>query len=140
MVEAPTFPGLFDILADSANLGYMFDSDAFYYFNREHHGQYQFMKLPEKVMVNHKSFVFPRNHFIPLVFERKIPQLVEAGITERILKEFEYSDRKSHDDKRKVLTIEHLSVGFKIWLLFLALSFGFFCLELLLKLFGKIIK
>lgn len=90
--------------------------------------------------MNLLCFAFYQNHFLYPEFDRKVLQLVVAGLSKNFLEEYQVSYGNSQEEGPVVLTTEHLRVGFQIWLICLTLPFGCFCLELLIKLYRKIIK
>lgn len=120
-----------ETLSDGSKNGVLIVSDQILQFRAQ--GNFKMAILAERVMLNHKSFSFNKNHFLFKAFDRKLSQLVEAGLAKRFIDEFEndYKMEREPDVEPEVLSFEHLSVGFQIWLLFLLVSFLCFCLELL---------
>lgn len=69
--------------------------------------------------MNYESFAFEKKTFILAGFDRKIVQLVESGIADNVIAEYErsFGARKPvRVDGPVVLTLEHLGVGFMVWL------------------------
>lgn len=94
-------------------------------------GKFKLTKLPERIILNHLSFSYWKNHFANVILDRKFSQLIESRIDERLVKNPNNKEvKKSEDDEPAVSDLEILSVKFQIWLLFLVLSYVSFCLEL----------
>lgn len=77
-------------------------------------------KLPERVMLNHRSFIFDKNHFLFRAFNRKLLQLVEAGLADKFIADYENDFKLDREPD-----------GEPAVLLFLFISLLCFCLELL---------
>lgn len=97
------------------------------------HAQF-FHILPESLITNSIVFYFHKNSFMFKSFSRKVTQLMENGLGQKYVKEIQDVRIVPADEsKPKVLTLVHLSIGFKAWLVFLLLSFLTFLIELILK-------
>lgn len=73
-----------------------------------------------------------RSPFIKIL-EKKIVQLFEAGLTDLWIKRMVTSDgikRKLDDVGPQVLTLEHLEIGFVVWLVALAFTIPVFLVEI----------
>lgn len=100
-------------------------------------GSFRFTPLAEKIISNLNSFAIHKNSFLYSAFNRKVLQLVEAGLAERFISDFDnyYGRATAREGGPVVLVYDHLAAGFQIWLMFLGLSFSCFCFELFLKLY-----
>lgn len=116
-----------ELLLDGSKRGVLIDSDMLSLVAKDWN-RFQYTKLAQRVIFNHKGFLFRSNIFFFDAFNEKLAQLVEAGIAEKFVDE-ETNSQKQEESEPVVLTLDHLGVGFKICLLFLAISFGFFLLE-----------
>ena len=93
-------------------------------------GKFKPTRLSERIIMNHLSFVFFNSSFLYKSFNKKLTQLVESGLAERYVNEFANPyPIENEDGGPVVLTFDHLSVGFQIWLLFLFVSFVSFLVE-----------
>lgn len=81
-------------------------------------------------MKNHVGFLLPRNSFFYEGFNRKVVQLVEAGLMQRYVAQYAEDYKEPEDDGEAVpLTLEHLGIGFEICFLFIAVAFVLFLCE-----------
>ena len=85
--------------------------------------------LKQPLKTNHQSFASKKYSFLFEVLDRKISQLVEAGLMDYYIDEYMKKPEPIDETGPVVLTFEHLGVGFKIWLLALFISTFAFCLE-----------
>lgn len=90
--------------------------------------------LSERFYLGMSGMIFPRNHRFFEMFDKKFQQLVTAGIIDHMNKPyFEYTSWNYYKHKYpvgpKVLTMEHLEAGFKVWLVSLSFAFGAFFIE-----------
>lgn len=68
-----------------------------------------------------RGMVFPRYHVLLEPFNKKLGQLLQGGIVQRLV-EFYYKIKVVNISKGpEMLTNEHLEIGFKIWLMFVVL-------------------
>ena len=78
-----------------------------------------FIKLDQKVVSYNKAIWLPHHHLIYSTFKKKINQLIEGGFFNHWMNPYfshqSILDEEIVDDK-VVLTMDHLSVGFTIWL------------------------
>ena len=120
-----SFKGI--VLFDELNL-------LFYNFNRTVEQKFDFLKLDEKFLSYNLAVKLP-NHAksYRLTVEWKVTQLIRGGFfnhwMEPYLNHRSILERKEKEDKI-VLTMEHLSVGFTIWLACLAITSIAFIAEL----------
>jgi tRNA(His) 5'-end guanylyltransferase len=89
-------------------------------------GRFKYTKLNEKIVSDHLSFIFKRNHFMFEAFNRKLVQMIESGFAEKFVTELDsnYAKHQS-DDGTSALCFDHLGIGFELWLLFVFTAFGF---------------
>lgn len=101
----------------------------------------QFIKLDQKMFSYNKAIILPHNSFIFSTFKHKINQLLEGGFFEHWLKPYlkhrSIVEEKIIDD-RVVLTMDHLSVGFTLWLAILLIAAVLFIVEFFLLLLPNI--
>lgn len=95
----------------------------------------EFHLLEKKIITFNWGIAFQRSSFLSPIFRTKIDQLVTAGLYDewyRMISEkrklFRKKQPKPYDT---VLTLQHLSIGFYIWLLMCLLSTCAFLGELL---------
>lgn len=94
-------------------------------------GKIKFTQLDERIITDHIDFIFHKNNFMYKAFDRKLVQMIEGGIAERNVGE--YDSRYKYEEPEGgpvVLTLSHLGVGFQFWLVFLIICVAFFVLEL----------
>lgn len=131
-----------EIIVDGLKNGFLADSDLVERYNSFLNSSAKLKVLPERIVSNHKSFIFDQNHFLLLPFEKKIKNFVEFGLTDKLIKDYEDSHRfwieRDAEDGPTVLTLDHLGVGFQICLLFLLLSSLSFCYEIAVEAVRKI--
>lgn len=126
------------ILFDSSKSGLLLNSEEILVYNSNMKSRMQLTKLAERVILNHKCFAFEKNAFVYAAFDRKIVQLVESGLADKFIRDYESSIKMENFeeiDGPVVLTLNHLGVGFQIWLLFVFLSIAFFLLEMFVRSF-----
>lgn len=95
----------------------------------------EFHFLQKQVVTFNWAIGFDRNSFLSSIFRVKIEQLVTGGFYDEWLRLFNYKRdlRKKKEPKPydTVLTLQHLSIGFYIWLLMCLLSTCAFLGEML---------
>ena len=115
---------------EGSNRGFVTDTDHLSFIEKMSNGTEKFTKLNEKLLSNHWGFQFWANDFIFKAFNRKIKQLVEAGVVDVIIKnESRFNDLNVENHGPVMLTLDHLGTWFIIWLAFLAVSSVSFLLE-----------
>jgi hypothetical protein len=121
-----------------------------YGFMEASRGEFKKRLIAEPIQERFCGVSFPRNHKFYEPFNRKITQLIKAGITEKYIKDnigtvidpkyyekprlahkkyLETTWRKSFIDEPKVLSMKDLKFGFVIWLGLLVLPLICFILE-----------
>lgn len=93
--------------------------------------------LNELVMEVPRGLMFPRFHVLYEPFSRKLDQLFQAGIVQRLVQSYYNFNMAQITKGPKVLTIEHLALGFQVWLFFLMISTIAFIAEILFSLRGQ---
>lgn len=79
----------------------------------------KFTKLAQRVLSNHESFAFVKNHFLLKFFDKKLVQLVESEIAAKYVKDVETWYRppnKTVDDDRFNSSIRVLDFNFGCFL------------------------
>lgn len=69
-----------------------------------------------------RGMLFPRFHVLYEPFNRKLDQLSQAGIVQRLIESYYTNNMIKNTKGPEVLTLKHLELGFQIWLLFIVLS------------------
>lgn len=96
---------------------------------KESNNAFTFTKLNEKIISDHWGFVFEMNEFMFEPFNRKVVQLVESGIAERFV-----TVGNATKFEKKVeppaITLNMLSVWFKLWAILMGLALFVFLVEL----------
>lgn len=118
------------LLPDGSNRGFITDTSylslMLYYTN----GTFKYTQLQENIISDHFGFQFAVNNFIYNAFNRKVVQLVEAGIADRNIKDFcSQCAPKEETSDPLILTHEHLGIWFLVWLGCLLLCFMCFLVE-----------
>lgn len=91
---------------------------------------FKYTQLKEQIISDHIGFYFPWNHFLHEAFDRKLGQMIESGITKKLVDEASFMRVQSTDDYEPlVLTMDHLDVVFQLWLAGLLTSTLEFLLE-----------
>jgi hypothetical protein len=116
----PANTTLTDLLADGSNNAFITDSEYLGYLEKSLNGSKNFTTLNEKIVTNHWGFYFYSNQFIFNAFNKKIPQLVESGIADYIIKNEASYKKNFVDAEPKPLTFNHLDYWFRIVLILLA--------------------
>lgn len=101
-----------------------------YQFN----GTLQWNTLDENVLSYNYGLALQRFHFATPIFQDAIVQLIEGGFYDRWISHYlkdRFATWKPEDAGPIVLTMNHLSIGFKLWLLMILLSSLAFVGELL---------
>lgn len=97
-------------------------------------GKIRFFSLKEKVITELRSFIMPKNNFLLEPFDRALTRLFETGHTNVIVKYWAKVHYQFEELPTKViLTLDHLGVGFKIWLVFLLIALSIFIGEKILR-------
>lgn len=127
-----------DLLFDDSKRGVVVDRNLMNNLLRLSRGKIEFTQLEERIITDHIDFAFYKNSFMYEAFDKKLVQMVEAGITERIVAKYDSPYKYEEPEGGPVvLTLSHLGVGFQFWLVFLCISIASFVLELLLLLVVK---
>lgn len=125
---------LSSLLSDGSKTAFFTDTENLKFLTKSHNGSVKFTKLNQNLLTNHWSFMFFKNHFILKAFNRKIPQLVESGIADLIIKtEAQYKERVL-DTLTKPLAFKHLEYWFKLVLILYGTAGFLFVVEVLIGL------
>jgi hypothetical protein len=119
-----------DLLADGSNAGYVTNALR---LERMHDFSYKtsnFTVLSEKILTNYQGFVFDPSHHIFKGFNRKIVQMVEAGIAQYLVeKETTQYKKNEPPEGPVVINLNHIDVWFHIWAVFLGFALSFLICE-----------
>lgn len=98
---------------------------------RESAGKLRLRLMNTKVLTSHFGFTFERHNFLHYSFDEKIKQLKPSGIVEafylfdsRIRKR--YAKEVESPEHLVVLTLDHLFIGFLVWIFMLFIAFAVF--------------
>jgi len=78
------------------------------------------------------KFATVQGYFMEKLFESKLMQMQEAGLIEHWKRKYydpKFLDLMEEEDEPKVLTLQHLSIGFQVFLLFTGLAIIVFVVE-----------
>ena len=90
--------------------------------------------MKEKIISDHLSFMIEdRSNFFHKLFNRKMQQLVEAGIARKIVADFTTVNFADGAGTPMILTLDHFEIWFVIWLYGLLVAFLVFVVEFLLR-------
>lgn len=90
-------------------------------------------------MSGHSALVFAKNHFLFESFNEEIEHLKSGGILQKLVQEQKLPDWSTYDGP-KVLTVDHLAIGFYVWILVSLLAIAAFCFELFFHYFFMLWK
>ena len=110
-------------LQNSSFRGFVLDNEltfSMFNYRKEPKDRRYFHQLDQKVQSHNVYLIFPsKRHFLYSTFDRKVRQLVEGGFFvhwfDRYLSDSSLQ-KPEPKDSRVVLTMDHLSVGFSIFL------------------------
>ena len=107
---------------------------SFYNYKKKPADKFYFRKLEEKVIsYNLAVLLTDQRHFLNPTFKWKIKQLIQGGFFDHWISHFKNDlsiiEKKEEEDK-VVLEMDHLYVGFTIWLVMLLVSSAAFIVEL----------
>lgn len=95
-------------------------------------GKFERRLLKDTLYVSHYGLKFPKNHFLYETISHKIRHLKACGIIDYWTSEWlksRYDSQRNEPSGAKVLSMNHLSIGFEVWLVMLCLSLVVFVLE-----------
>lgn len=128
------------LLKDSKTAVYV-DSETLQFLVQSSNNSFNYTQLQERVSLSHKSFIFFKTDILYSAFNNKLIQLIESGISDRFVDEYSNHDHAEPDSGEPVvLTMEHLGVGFLVWLLFCLLSFVCFLIEVTPSAYRSIVR
>ena len=103
-------------------------------FKREPDDKMKFCKLDQKVFSYNQAIYLPDfKDFLHSTFKWKVTQLIQGGFFNHWMEPYlnhRSIVEKELDENKIVLTMEHMTVGFTIWLAFLTISSIAFIVEL----------
>jgi hypothetical protein len=127
----PANTSMTTLLADGSNNAFVTDSEYLSYLEKSLKSNQTFTKLNEKIVTNHWGFYFYTNQFIFKAFNKKIPQLVESGIADYIIKNEARYNKNITEAPAAPLTFNHLDCWFRIVLILLGIATVVFIGEIL---------
>ena len=127
---------LVNYLPDGSNRCLISDSVWVVFLTSFAKGNYDYIRMNEKILSDHYSFMFPPNHYMFEAFDSKVCQMIEGGIIDFAIKSFPIFDKhrdKSSEGEHKILTMEHLGIWFNFLIGLLLLSTSVLIVEILVK-------
>lgn len=125
----PDNASIADLLSDGSNRAFVTDSEYLSFFEKSLNESGKFTKLKENILTNHWGFLFYSNEIIFKAFNRKLPQLIESGIADFIMKNEARAKQKAEEILTVVLTLDHLENWFKLFLILLGVAGIVFAVE-----------
>jgi hypothetical protein len=122
---------LAQLLTDGSNRAFVTDNHRLSFLEKSLNRSKKFTKLNEKILSDSWGFIFGTQDFMFDAFDRKISQLVEAGISQKIIKNALKVAEKPIDDSVVTLTMGHLDIWFFVLLIMLTVSGAVFVGEVL---------
>lgn len=123
-----------DLLSDGSKRCIIASNDLLTLIINLSKGKIRFLSLREKVITDLRSFTMPRNSFLLEPFDRALTRLFETGHINLIVKYWAKVHYQFEESPTKVvLTLEHLGVGFQIWLVCLLIALSIFAGEIILR-------
>lgn len=98
---------------------------------QETNGQVDFAQLSERIISDHIGFVLPKHSFIFKAFNRKLNQLVEGGLIEKLTKS--KVQIKPEESEPTQLSLDHLEIWFQTCFVLLCFAIFSFIIELVWK-------
>lgn len=118
--------GYFDqLLETGSNRGFLCDTNILR-FDRTPIKRYS--QLKEKIISDYNGFMLAPNSFMFDSLNRKVVQFVESGLAQKFVSKYFDTKKVAELNGPKVLTLDHLSAGFFVWLACLVVAIvGFVC-------------
>lgn len=118
-------PYIFDITKSAFKGAIIVQNSYFTEKTIEHQRKFEWKTLNQKVLSFYKGMAFEKHHHLFPSFNNKIVQLTNGGLIDHWFKRYtkhRYLTEKPQAKTPVVLTMNHLSVGFRIWAFLLAVS------------------
>jgi hypothetical protein len=97
----------------------------FNFIKNKTEGKTRLKLLDQRIYTQHLGLVFDHHHFLHPLFDKNILRLVDGGIISywdlNLRVRYNY-DWKPPDSEPVILTLDHLSVGFLVWVIALVIS------------------
>lgn len=96
-------------------------------------GKHRLKLLDQRILRFQHGLAFPLHHFLYPSLSEKVQQLITSGIIEQWetrIKNHRYVIEKPPESEPAVLTMDHLEIGFQIWLAMLLIAFIAFLAEI----------
>lgn len=105
--------------------------------------EFTFLSLKQKVISFNYGFLFNPHHFLFPIFNEKIQQMINGGLFNRLIVDWyenPWTLQKPEPQEPVVLTMNHLEIGFTIWMICLLICFAVFVIEHLILSFKNLKK
>lgn len=105
----------------------------FYNYKKQPADKIFFHKLKQIFLSYNMAIILPERIIYQSTFKFKINQLIHGGFFDHWMNKYLHHPsllKKQEDDNKVVLTMDHLSVGFSIWLAMLLIASMMFITEL----------
>lgn len=99
----------------------------------------RFSPLKERIISEYIGFAVNDNSFMFHSINKFVVRCVESGLSNYIMSRYQVLKNYSDDVEPKVLTLEHLSAGFCVWLACIAVACIAFFMEICFKKISTII-
>lgn len=118
------------LLIDDSKRGVLTTNYVLRHIRIQEDGNFKYSLLKEKVISDLDGFAIDRNSFMFEMINQKVVEFVESGATEKILSKYKYEKVVKEEMGPKVLNLGHLSAGFNVWLVCIAISISSFAIEI----------
>ena len=127
-------PLLNELLVDGSNRAVITDSNHVTSLAKAFGGVFKHKIMKEKIISDHMSFMMEdRSNIFHKLFDRKMQQLVEAGIASKIIKDSTKVNFVDDSGQPEILTFNHIEIWITIWFLGVSVSVFAFLVEVLFK-------
>lgn len=109
--------------------GLIINSDNVNHAIQRYQGKFQVNFLKENLVELASGLLMPRQHFLFGQTNQAITMLLEGGIMQRWVKIALNHTKVIARSEPKVLTMNHLRIGFEIWIFFLSLGLPLLIVE-----------
>lgn len=109
--------------------GLIINSDNVNHAIQRYQGKFQVNFLKENLVELASGLLMPRQHFLFGQTNQAITMLLEGGIMQRWVKIALNHTKVTARYEPKVLTMNHLRIGFEIWIFFLSLGLPLLIVE-----------
>lgn len=129
-MKSVNLTALYENLSDGSNRGMFFDSNGLrqLLWNEQQDPPYAILK--EKIISDYVGMALEKNSFLFELINRKVVQVVESGLAQRIMNNYRYIKKYTNDIGPTVLTLDHLYAGFFAWFVCVIVAISVFTCEL----------